>query len=83
MGGGGNAARGLISRAGDYCYICTKFRVNLSQIDLKEMSILPHCKILLQIRCHKGAGNKMRKCLIVSEISIDVYLADPSSLNLS
>ena len=30
----------------------------------KEVTNLHHCRKLMQIRCHKGAGTKMHKCLV-------------------
>ena len=35
--------------------ICPKYH--------QKMHILPYCRKLMQIRCQKGAGTKMHKCL--------------------
>ena len=55
-----------------WCQCCS---LNSSQIESIEsavsasnlMQILQHCRKLMEIRCQKGAGTKLQKCLVVLE----------------
>ena len=46
------------------CPKSTKFNANLSKKAQNLMQILYHCRKLMQIRCKKGAGSKLHKCLV-------------------
>ena len=51
-----------------------KFKPNVMHICPKKHKIifLHSCRNLVQIKCHKGAGTKMHKCLAVPTIDLFV-----------
>ena len=49
-----------------------KFALNITFFF--PLHYLHHCRELVQLRCHKGAGTKMHKCLVGSGVNLIVLV---------